>query len=52
VDDLPDNTRRPSNPDVFMAHGAVLVKDQPILDASLAKQLVAVVTLLCVSCHL
>lgn len=52
VYDFPDNTRCPSYSNVFMTHGTVLIEDQPILNASLAKQLVAVVTLLCVSCHL
>lgn len=34
-----------------MAHRAVFVHNEPILDAQLAIKLVAVVTLLCISAH-
>ena len=51
VDYLLDDARRSPDLDIKMAHRAVLVHDQPILDAQLAVQLVAVVALLRVSAH-
>jgi len=51
VDDLLDDTASSSDPDVFVATGAVLVQLEPVLDASFAEKLVAVVTLLGVSAY-
>jgi len=43
VDNLADHARRTADADVLVAHRAVLVKNQPVLDAALAEELVAVV---------
>ena len=51
VNDLLDNSRRSSYLDIQMAHGAVFVHNEPVLDAQLAVKLVAVVTLLRISAH-
>ena len=52
VDDFFDDTRGTPNFDVKMANRAVLVHHKPILDAQLAEQLVAIVTLFRVTAHL
>jgi len=51
VSDLLHHPTRTSNPDVLVAARAVLVELQPVLDASLAKELVAIVTFLGLSAH-
>ena len=52
VNNFLDDSRCPTNFDVFMAHRAFFIQDKPIFNAQLAKQLVAVVTLLCIATHL
>ena len=37
ADDFSDDTRSPTDSNVFVTHWAVLIQDQPVLDASLAK---------------
>ena len=44
VNNLSNDARCTSNTDVFMAHWAVLIQNQPILYTSLAKELIAIVT--------
>ena len=51
MDDLFDYARGPSDLDVLVAHWAVFVEYEPILDAEFAEQLVAVVTFFGVSTH-
>ena len=51
VNDFFHNPGGTSNFDVFMAHRAVFVQDQPIFNAELAEQLVAIVTFFCISAH-
>ena len=43
--DLLDNSARSSDSDILVATRAVLIELQPILNASLAKQLIAVIAL-------
>ena len=51
IDNLLDNSRRTPDLNVEMAHWAILVHYQPILNAELTVQLVAVVTLFGISAH-
>jgi hypothetical protein len=51
MNDLLDHSTRTSNPDVLVAAWAVLVELQPVLNTSLAKELVAIVTFLGLSTH-
>ncbi len=37
VDDLLNHPRCSSNPDILMAHGAVLVQNKPVLNTPLAE---------------
>ena len=46
VDDVPHNAGSSSNSNVLVAARAVLIQLKPVLNAPLAKELVAVVTLL------
>ena len=52
VDDLPDDPRGAPDANVLVAHRTVLVQNEPVLYASLAEQLIAVVALLGIPCHL
>ncbi len=52
VDNFLHNPRSASDSNILSAHWTVLLKHQLVLNAPLAKQLVAVVTLLCVFGHL
>ena len=51
-DDLLDNSGGSSYFDVFGAHGAVLVHDEPVFNAELAEKVVAVVTFFSISTQL
>lgn len=52
MDYLLDHAAGSSDLDVLVAHRAVFVKNEPVLDAKLAKKLVAVVTLFRLTAHL
>ena len=52
VNDLLDDSGCTAYLDIKVAHGAVLIHDQPILNAQFAVELVAVVALLGVTAHL
>lgn len=49
--DFSHDTRCTPDPDVFVAHRAVLVENQPVFNAALTEQLVAIITLLGISCY-
>lgn len=51
VDDFFDDSRRSPDLDIKVAHGTVLVHDQPVLNAKLTVQFVAVVAFFGVSAH-
>jgi hypothetical protein len=44
-----NNTGCSSNSDVFMAHGTVLIQNQPVFYASFTKELIAIITFFCIS---
>ena len=46
VDDLFDDSASAANTDVLVAAGAILVELQPVLDAALTEELVAVIAFL------
>lgn len=52
VDDFLDHTRSSTNFDVKMAHGAIFVHNEPVLDAELAVKLVAIIALFRIATHL
>lgn len=52
VDDLLHDSTGAPNLDILVAHRAVFVENEPVFDAQLAEELVAVVTLLRVAAHL
>ena len=41
-----------SDSDVFVTHGTILIQNEPVFNASLAKKLVAIVALFCISSDL
>ena len=49
LDDLFDHSRSSSNFDVLMAHRAIFIQDEPVFNAKLAEQLIAIVTFFGVS---
>ena len=51
MDNFFDYTRSAPYFYIFVAHWTVLIKNQPVFNAQLAKQFVAIVTFLCISTH-
>jgi hypothetical protein len=52
ANNLTYNSRSSSDSDVFVTHGTILIQNEPVFNASLAKKLVAIVALFCISSNL